>query len=231
MADRRTFLSNAALAGAASSLVASLAPEASAAQAPRPDQTQEGVLTEAGIVSLLRANAKYKQLFAAAPLQNGIVTHYMYNSLQAVEHGYLQQPGAMQAAAVLYGSSILQVLQDDFWQRYVTDGMLARFHEKLPARKGNPFLHPASEGNPARPDAVLPLVGRGSTFFVCANALAGLAAEFAKDGGIPADGNNGFDVLRTNLIREAHVVPAGVACVMTLQQQGFTFFQASIATA
>jgi intracellular sulfur oxidation DsrE/DsrF family protein len=120
------------------------------------------------------------------------------------------------------------MLDDAFWDAYVTDAVVTQMDEKLPNRgKGNPFLHPKAGAEPAKSDDVTTLMSRGVTFLVCANAFAGAAGLFARLPNFPKD-KPPFETLRAALIPGAYLVPAGVAAVTTVQQNGYAFFQASI---
>jgi intracellular sulfur oxidation DsrE/DsrF family protein len=227
MTDRRTFLTTTALAGASSlAAVAAQAPVVAAAAAP--EANASSILTKAGIVSLLRKDAAERQVFATVPLKGGVLLHYLVNWLQATQVSYGNPPAATHAVAVMYGSSLAMMLDDAFWDAYVTDAVVAQLEEKLPNRgKGNPFLHPKPGADPAKSDDVTTLLSRGVTFLVCANAFMGAAGMFSRLPNFPKD-KPAFDTLRAALIPGAYLVPAGVAAVTTVQQNGYTFFQASI---
>ncbi len=227
MTDRRSFLTSTAIA---SSVLASAAREPEVASAAIADTAIKKVATEAEIVAVLRKDAKYKQVMASVPLRGGVVAHYMYNSLNGVERGYGAPAGSMHVTTVLYGTSIALVLSDAFWDAHVTDAALGVLGEKpLPNRKGNPYLHAEASAGADVGAGVEALLARGASFFVCANALMGLAQTFAKLPGFPTDAPP-FDTLRRALIPQSTLVPAGVAALVTLQQQGYTYMQASIAT-
>jgi hypothetical protein len=234
MSDRRSFLTTTALAGvssltilgAPSAAVAATTAAAPAVAALAPPTL--GVLSEAAIVGVLRKDARYKQLYASVTLKNGAVLHYMTNALAGVQTGYRQPLDAMHATAVLYGPSLLTMMSDAFWDAHVTDELLAFYGEKIPNRKGNPFMRPRPGAEPAKSEDVTSLLAKGATFLVCNNALHHAAEVFAKQPGFPTD-RPAYDILRAAIIPEASVVPAGVLAIMTLQEQNYTFFQATIA--
>jgi hypothetical protein len=227
MTDRRTFLTTTALAGASSLAAVSAQAPVVASAAAAPEANASGILTKAGIVSLLRKDAVERQVFATVPLKEGVVLHYLVNWLQAVQVAYGTPPAATHAVAVMYGPSLALMLDDAFWDTYVTDAIITQLGEKPQPRKGNPFLHPKPGAAPATSDDVTTLMSRGVTFLVCANAFAGAAGLFARQPNFPKD-KPPFEVLRAALIPGAYLVPAGVAAVTTVQQNGYAFFQASI---
>ena len=90
------------------------------------------------------------------------------------------------------------------------------------ARPGDP-LHPSADGS------IEGLTKRGASFFVCNNALMGLATFLATSS--PFGGGRGVDAiladLQAHLAPGAILVPAGVAALNAAQEAKFTYVAAS----
>jgi intracellular sulfur oxidation DsrE/DsrF family protein len=188
-----------------------------------------------------RAPFKHKQLFTSPRANNGAIFAYMRNSLNGYQFGWGEGPGTLHAVAVLNGLGVAQGVGDEMWARYRLAAVLAGNNDavKAPgADGGNPWLHPAqtyprndAEARaPFNQDASIEtLLRRGSSFYVCDNALRQLALKT-----IDAGFANGRDVdalhaeFRRNIVPGAMLVPAGVTTIDALQQEHFTLYDASV---
>lgn len=97
--------------------------------------------------------------------------------------------------------------------------------ESVNVTSGNPFLYrpPNSNGEDA---SVESLVGRGTVFFVCANATLQLATFIAN--ALRQDTQTVYQDFITNLVPGASLVPTGVWAIHALQEAHFTYLQATI---
>jgi intracellular sulfur oxidation DsrE/DsrF family protein len=234
MIVRRDFLSVSgavvALAGAAS------APTAAAAPGGRWDR--------AAFEAILARPVRHRQVFASTRLEQGVVLHYMQNSLTAYAQGFGEGAGTLHVAAVLYGSSLVLAMRDAMWTKYrladvLSDkpehdglgsnvrGYVTRVEEMIKGLMRGP------DGE-ARPGAANPyaarvasLVKQGASFFVCNNALTLVATAIASKtaGGSPASVH---DDLAAHLLEGAMLVPAGVAALNAAQEARFTLVQATL---
>jgi intracellular sulfur oxidation DsrE/DsrF family protein len=195
--------------------------------------------------AILARPYRHRQVFASARLANGLVLHYMENSLNAYEHGFGEGPGTLHTAAVLYGPSLTVTLHDDMWARYrlaallsdpnADHGLRARLHGAVTSVEGmvGTLLH-HGDGNGDPPASTNPyaarvaaLVARGASFFVCNNALRNFSTMLAKN--TPGSQAQAIhDDLAANLLPGSMIVPAGVAALNAAQEARFTFFQATL---
>ena len=82
---------------------------------------------------------------------------------------------------------------------------------------------------PANPASIETLLRRGATFYVCDNALRGLAMKVAAAGFAGSSDAGALHAeLRRNLVPGSLLVPAGVTTIDALQQEHFTLYDASV---
>src|SRR5579872_6500009 len=184
MTTRKDFL-------AASSVLA-LAPALADAATPSPSPSPKAAAKRPPLTftfdrsrfdEILAKPAKHKQCFGAIRMVADVLGS-MNNSINAYENYLKEGTGAMQAVAVLYhGFSIALAFNDTLWNEYLIPLLNTKQFQKFASAeerdavakialgKGNPFLHSASSD----PDdvSVERLVSKGSSFFVCHNAIAG----------------------------------------------------------
>jgi len=231
--DRRRFLSAAAATIAAAGAARALGGTALAADG-------GAVLSYDAFLATARAPFKHKQLFTSPRANDGAIFAYMRNSLNGYQFGWGEGPGTLHAAAVLNGIGVAQGANDAMWARYRLAEVLARGGDPVKTRgadRGNPWLHPApyprNDIDPSAPynqDASIEtLLRRGATFYVCNNALRGLAMKVVAAG---FAGSSDADALhaemRRNLVPGSLLVPAGVTTIDALQQEHFTLYDASV---
>jgi intracellular sulfur oxidation DsrE/DsrF family protein len=233
MIGRRDFLS----ATGAAVAVAGAPPAATHAAAPgRWDRT--------AFEAILARPCRHRQVFASAGLEGGLVLHYMENSLQAYAEGFGEGPGTLHAAAVLYGRSLVVVLQDAMWTKYRLAALLSEPSEhrglggdaKAYVGRVEGMVNTLLHGGHADDDAaarnpygtrLAPLVTRGASFFVCNNALRNFSVFVAAE--TPdTTATSIHDDLAEHLLGGAMIVPAGVAALNAAQEARFTLFQATL---
>ncbi|HYZ17289.1 MAG TPA: hypothetical protein VE591_12850 [Candidatus Acidoferrum sp.] len=176
--------------------------------------------------AVLQRPYRHKQVFASTKLENGLVLHYMENSLKAYADGFAEGPGTLHVAAVLYGPALVLALSDAMWQKYgIADAVNNAFGETLDTnetRDHNPFAA-----------SVAVLVKHGASVFVCNNALGGdiarVLARRANNVSQPTDAQRlaVHDDLARNVLPGAMIVPAGVAALNACQEAKFTLVQAT----
>lgn len=221
-------------AGAAALVPAACAkPPGSASAATTPaafafDQDEfERILTEPHL---------HKQCFAATEIQNGVVFTSMVASLYAYEFDLHQGAGALHAVAVLYHPVAVALgLNDKIWNDLLIPalphlgpnlrGGLTN-GKKLSLGSGNPYLH-RSVTTPLEDDpSIEALASRGCHFFLCNNALTGLAETLASRHGISS--NLIHSRFLASTVPNALVVPAGVMAINACQEAQFTYLQAAL---
>jgi intracellular sulfur oxidation DsrE/DsrF family protein len=231
---RRSFLSAAAAMIAAAGAVRATGGSALAAG-------DGAVISYDAFLAAARAPFRHKQLFTSPRANDGAIFAYMRNSLNGYQFGWGEGPGTLHAVAVLNGIGVAQGVNDAMWARYRLAEVMARAGDpvKTPgADRGNPWLHPAGQypRNDADPSApynrdasIETLLRRGATFFVCDNALSGLAMKAVAAGFAGAsDAAAVHAEMRRNLIPGGLLVPAGVTTIDALQQEHFTLYDASV---
>jgi intracellular sulfur oxidation DsrE/DsrF family protein len=222
--------------------VLALAPAAADAATPKPKMTPEPKLTfdfdRTRFEQILAKPAKHKQCFAAVKLAGGDVLEGMNNSIDAYESYLKEGPGAMQAVAVLYhGASIMMAMSDAVWNELLTPFLrshqFAKYAppaikqdvEHLTLGKGNPFLHSAT--NDPEDVSVESLAAKGSSFFVCHNAIAGFSHVIAQS--VHENDNEVHSRLMAGIVPAALAVPAGVMAINACQEAKFTYIQSNLA--
>lgn len=232
---RRNFLSAAAavIAAAGAARVTSGAALAATGEG--------GPISYDAFLATARAPFKHKQLFTSPRANDGAIFAYIRNSLNGYQFGWGEGPGTLHAAAVLNGIGVAQGVNDAIWARYGLAQVLARAGDPVKtagAERGNPWLHAAAAyprndadvNAPYNQDASIEtLLRRGATFYVCDNALRGLAMKAAAAGlAGSSDAGAIHAEMRRNLIPGGLLVPAGVTTIDALQQEHFTLYDASV---
>ncbi|MGH7728663.1 MAG: hypothetical protein ACREM2_07730 [Vulcanimicrobiaceae bacterium] len=223
MSTRTSFLVSAPLAAGALALGARAAPAVARASPVAAASTVPPLAFDrAAFEAILSRPYRHKQVFATTSLHEGLVLHYMRNSLTAYAVGFGEGPGTMHVAAVTYGPALALALDDGAW----ADLSLARYLETF-GEKFGPELVPGK--NPFA-DQVAALVADGASFFVCNNALHGVANSLAL---LPFAGGRDTEAVYARMARAtlpgATIVPAGVAALNAAQEAHFTFVQATVA--
>lgn len=208
---RRTFLA----ASAALAAVPGALPLAAAAASARTD-----LYDFAAIAQRLARPAKHRQVFATNRVADGIVVGYMKHAMDAYEIAYGEGSGALHPAAVFYGRGVVLGMGDEMWEVY-------RIAESV-KRRGDTLTGVQSKGNPFSADFA-ELSKRGATFLVCDNALTDWATYLVTTAGFSDRTiETVHKDLRTHLVPNALLVPAGVAALNQAQEAHFTYLQASL---
>lgn len=224
MTSRKDFL-------AATSLLA-LAPVLAdaATPAPKPKSSPQPALTfdfdRSGFEQILAKPAKHKQCFGAMKLAGGGVLEAMNNSIDAYDVFLKEGAGAMQAVAVLYhGSSISLAMSDSVWNELLipalphAPGSVKKDMGSVKPGAGNPYLRSARKD--PNDVSVESLTAKGSTFFVCHNAIAGFSELVAQALKMPLA--SAHRRIMAGIVPGALVVPAGVMAVNACQEARFTY--------
>jgi intracellular sulfur oxidation DsrE/DsrF family protein len=157
----------------------------------------------------------------------------MKNSIEAYAdpNGFAAGPNALHAVAVLYGGpSPVIALDDAMWAKYpIGKGIRANANPPVVSTPADP----APQANPAREDLADLAARHGAHFFVCNNALSGIAALLAKDPDAKAPDPSRARVVAVHEDLVAHLlpgsvlVPAGVAALNAAQEARFTLIPAN----
>ncbi len=173
----------------------------------------------------------HRQCFGATNIAGGDVLDAMLNSIRAYEDYLHDKPGSMHAAAVLYhGSSIALAMNDSIWNDYIAS--LAKsgpqsIRDQLKDEtlgKGNLYLH-AEKSDPEDDSSIEAMVGRGCSFFVCHNAIAGLTGAISHS--LKKPYARVYTAIMNGIVPGALVVPAGVMAINACQEAHFTYIASS----
>lgn len=171
----------------------------------------------AGFEQILAKAAKHKQCFGIMKINGGAPLEGMINSINAYDDFLKEGPGALQAVGVLYhGAAVGFAMSDAVWNEY-----LIPFLSHAPAmiRQDLGGVKPGS-GN-AYKEEVRELLGRGASFFVCHNAIAGISELVASS--LKASAQSVHAAIMAGIVPGALVVPAGVMAVNACQEAKFTY--------
>jgi intracellular sulfur oxidation DsrE/DsrF family protein len=142
--------------------------------------------------------------------------------MNAYEQYLGEAPGSVHTAAVLYhGTAISLALNDTVWNE-----MLFPTLKGAPAALRKEFADAKpGKGNPYARD-VADSVKRGSSFFVCHNAIAGFSGMVA--GALKQPREKVHAAILAGVLPGALVVPAGVMAINACQEAKFTYIQSSL---
>jgi len=229
---RRAFVTATAI-GVGSAIAATRAQSGplTAASAPAPVGAPVPIhFDRAGFATILAKPYPHRQLITAISYaQAEAVPKYLRNSLRAYEDpdGFAAGPNGLHCVAVLYGPAIAMALDDAAWAKYPIGTLTVRDRTK-PVDPNAPDL---PHKNPLLADATALVVHHDVTFFICNNALSGIAESFARsiDGGETTRAHVVaiHDDLVTHLIPGSMLVPAGVATINAVQEAHFTYLPSS----
>lgn len=176
---------------------------------------------------IIARSARHKHMFAAGSISGGAIVTAMFNTYYVYERVVRTPASDVFMAGVLYhGLAVALALNDHAWNDVISPA-----ESSFPSvfRSDVQSVRPAS-GNPllrGGPNAAISgLVSRGAVFFVCRNALQGVAGVAANAiGRPPADV---YTELSRNLITGATLVPTGVWAIHALQEAHFTYLQTAL---
>lgn len=208
------------------SSVFALAPAIADAASPSPKPAKTHDLRfdfdQARFNQMLAKPAKHKQCFGATKIDDGNVMNGMANTMNAYEQYLGEAPGSVHTAAVLYhGAAIALAMNDAVWNDLLLPSLKA-----APAKLKDEFSGTkAGTGNPYAKQ-LAGMVARGSSFFVCHNAIAGFAGIAA--GALKRPVESVHAAIMAGILPGALVVPAGVMAINACQEAKFTYIQSSL---
>jgi intracellular sulfur oxidation DsrE/DsrF family protein len=166
---------------------------------------------------ILSKSAKHKQCFGIMKINGGAPLEGMMNSINAYDDFLKEGPGALQAVGVLYhGAAVGFAMNDTVWNEYLIPFLS---HAPGPIQQDVGTVKPGN-GN-AYKEQVRELVGRGASFFVCHNAIAGISDLVASS--LKTSAQSVHAAIMAAILPGAVVVPAGVMAVNACQEAKFTY--------
>jgi hypothetical protein len=244
--SRRAFVAGATVIAAAGATtraapaadVPAAAPSPAASSAPDVGGVVPFTFDVAAFSAVLNRPYPHRQLVSAKSFADASdALAFMQNSLNAYSDqiGFNAGPQSFHAAAVLYhGPSVLLALDDPLWAKYPIGALLAKWNAQSGTAK--PVDAKVAEkpvtANP-HGAAYRDLVAKhGASFFVCNNALSGVAAYAAKQFAPAGTAVTRDQVVALHAEMVAHflpgtlLVPAGVAAINAAQEAKFTLLVA-----
>jgi intracellular sulfur oxidation DsrE/DsrF family protein len=220
--SRRTFVTAAAVVaatGAPSPVPAATAPAVVASPPALPGDFYDAVpykFDPKALAAVLEQPFPHRQVVAATSFSEGTAAlAFMENTIKAyVDPIYFNAgPKSVHAAAVFYhGPSVYLALDDAMWAKY-------------------PLVEPAHTNEHAAKMKDL-VATYGASFFVCNNALSGLAGAIVQKLAPPGTTPTRAQVIALHDEFCAHflpgvmLVPAGVAAINAAQEARFTYLRA-----
>lgn len=186
--------------------------------------------------AILAKPARHRQCCGATKVEGGAVLHAMVATMYAYEFDLAEGPGTVHEVAVLYQpAGIILGLNDAMWDSMVLPALprLSDYfksdlslHRPRGAHRGNPYLHRQRSTALQDDVSIEALVARGANFFVCNNALLGLADTLATT--LHEESHRVYTRLIANLVPGAMAVPAGVMAINACQEAHFTYLQVNV---
>jgi hypothetical protein len=232
---RRAFVAGAATVAALASpaLAGADTPVASPAPASAPGtfDTVPYTFDVAGFKAVLDRPFAHRQLVSAMSYAQATDTlAFMSNTLRAYADpiGFNAGPKSVHVAAVFYhGASALLAVDDAMYAKYPLAAIVAP-----PADAAKTSDVPAPRSNPHAAAFRDLVTTSGASFFICNNALSGLAGAIAKKLADPGTAVTRDQVVAVHVDLVAHflpgtlLVPAGVAAINAAQEARFTLLVA-----
>lgn len=159
----------------------------------------------------------HRMLFdAVSPDGLDDIRHYASNVFAANRSGYGLESRDVGVLVILRHSATPYAYNDAMWAKY---GSVFATELKIldPKTQKAPAANPANAGG----ETLDALSDQGAHFGVCAMATRRFAGLVARSNGSTADAV--VDELGKNLVRNAHLTPAGIVAVGRAQERGYAF--------
>jgi hypothetical protein len=202
---RRRFLARLGLGSAAiGALVGSAAPAAAQGRSPRHHAVDDWMDA---------LPSAHRMLFdAITPPGVKTIRHYASNVFDANKSGYDVDSRDLGVIVILRHNATPLAFNDAIWRKYG-----AALASELELKEKAPAVNPGNAGG----ESLDSLSDLGAHFGVCAMATRRYAGILAPASGGTVDAM--FEELARNLIRNAHLTPAGIIAVGRAQERGFMF--------
>jgi hypothetical protein len=206
---RRRFLGRFGVGAAAIGALLGAPPPARAQSSPAPRRHE----TDDWMDALPTA---HRMVFDAVSSQGAEdVRHYASNVFTANRTGYALESRDVGVIVILRHNATPLAFNDAMWAKY--GSVFAAEMKIVDLKTQKPAANPANTGG----ETLDALSGQGAHFGVCAMATRRFAGLVARSSGGTVDAV--FDELGKNLVRNAHLTPAGIVAVGRAQERGFVF--------
>jgi hypothetical protein len=138
------------------------------------------------------------------------ILHYASNVFAANRTGYGLESRDVGVLVILRHNATPYAYNDAMWAKY---GSVFAAELKIAETKTNPVN--------AGGETLDALSAQGAHFGVCAMATRRFAGMMARSAGSTVDAV--FEEIGKNLLRNAHLTPAGITAVGRAQERGYTF--------
>lgn len=219
MSTRKDFIAASSLFALAPAVAQAASPSAS----PSPSESSLRLnFDKARFNRMLARPAIHKQCFGATKIASGSVLDGMNNTINAYVEYFGETPASVHTAAVLYhGTAIALAMNDSVWNE-----ILLPLAKSAPPKIRDEYAGAKpGKGNPYLKD-VQNAVARGSSFFVCHNAILGFSHMAA--GALKKPVEKLHAAIMAGIVPGALAVPAGVMAINACQEAKFTYIQASL---
>ena len=221
MTTRKDFLVTGAIAA---SLVACSSTNGSSQRAAQYD--------EAGFNKIVSKSASHRHCFGISGIDGGEGLYAMNNLLGTYQHSLNVPLDQVNLIGVLYRVEPVAVaFNDDVWNSVIIPALpkmsaaLRSNFESVRVTSGNPFRFRPAGAN-GEDASVESLVARGANFFVCSNATMKLALQLGN--ATREDPQAIYQRFTAGLVDGASFVPTGVWALHALQENHFTYVQATV---
>lgn len=206
---RRQFLARLGIGSAAfGALVSAALPVEAQSTAAPPQAAPRRHPTDDWMDQLPTAHRMVFDAVSSAGLDD--IRHYAGNVFTANRTGYNVESRDVGVIVILRHNATPFGYTDAMWAKY---GSVFAAEMKIAESKANP----ANTGS----ESLDSLSGLGAHFGVCAMATRRFAGMIARTSGSTADAV--AEELGTNLVRNAHLTPAGIVAVGRAQEHGYAF--------
>lgn len=185
----------------------------------------------AAMMKVLSKSSPHRQVFQSVSptvIVPGVASLYLHmqNSMNAYE--FSLGLGTLEALGVLIGPSCVLALNDAMWTKYAIGknaGESPLAATNIYYKATSPLKRNVKPDDPAgiyQDWSAEALMKRGASFFVCANALFGLAASISQKAKTALPDT--LADFKRNLLPGIIMVPAGVAAVQQAQEMGWKIY-------
>lgn len=189
-----------------------------------------GQWNPAGFRALLAHRALHRAVFDTTKVKDEKALNNVKNAFNGLQFGFSAPPEQIALVVALHGTANLLAFDDAMWRKY----HLGELYDVKDPDTGGPALRNilyARKGDPANRDpddergyyqdrTVQGLQDRGVVFLSCHTATEEQAQAIAKKLGLAAKPDAVAEDLLAHLVPKILVVPAMVAAIVLLQQEG-----------
>ena len=153
---------------------------------------------------------------AVSPQGVDDIRHYASNVFLANRTGYGLESRDVGVIVILRHNATPYAYNDAMWAKYGSV-FAAELKVTDPQTQKAPAANPGNSGG----ETIDALSGQGAHFGACAMATRRFAGMAARSTGSTVDAV--FEELGKNLVRNAHLTPAGIVAVGRAQERGYAF--------